>query len=178
MLFRSRKASQIRLRPASSRAQSPSKSTREFQTWSALHSFSPYGSPDVVCERGWLIAPQFQLGAENNIEKSRCLAQMRKKIRVARASHAGFSGLRSTLRRPPAAAGRLVRCDFRHVERDVQRSSTNKAPMAMDTQRTEKSIWPIGGIMRRTGLSTGSHNCPSSRNPGAYPPGDTKLVSQ
>src|SRR6202051_2664741 len=34
--------------------------------------------------------PQNQLGAENNIEKSRCLAQMRKKIRAPRASHAGF----------------------------------------------------------------------------------------
>jgi hypothetical protein len=36
--------------------------------------------------------PQIQLGAENNIEKSRCLAQMRKKIRASVARGAGFSG--------------------------------------------------------------------------------------
>jgi hypothetical protein len=39
--------------------------------------------------------PQIQLGAENNIEKSRCLAQMRKKIRAAvRAWHWFFRLLR------------------------------------------------------------------------------------
>jgi AraC-like DNA-binding protein len=39
--------------------------------------------------------PQIQLGAENNIEKSRCLAQMRKKIFGEVAADAGFSGLRA-----------------------------------------------------------------------------------
>src|SRR5260221_4227791 len=38
-----------------------------------------------------------QLGAENNIEKSRCLAQMRKKIFAWVARGAGFSGLRVDL---------------------------------------------------------------------------------
>src|SRR5271170_3873698 len=38
--------------------------------------------------------PQIQLGAENNIEKSRCLAQMRKNICLHRARGSGFSGLR------------------------------------------------------------------------------------
>jgi hypothetical protein len=36
--------------------------------------------------------PQIQLGAENNIEKSRCLAQMRKKICRWATRGAGFSG--------------------------------------------------------------------------------------
>jgi hypothetical protein len=39
-------------------------------------------------------ARKFQLGAENNIEKSRCLAQLRKKISTHGAEHAGFSGVR------------------------------------------------------------------------------------
>jgi hypothetical protein len=39
-----------------------------------------------------IICPHIQLGAENNIEKSRCLAQMRKKIRAQVARGAGFSG--------------------------------------------------------------------------------------
>jgi hypothetical protein len=38
--------------------------------------------------------PLIQLGAENNIEKSRCLAQMRKKIFARGARGAGFSGFR------------------------------------------------------------------------------------
>jgi hypothetical protein len=37
---------------------------------------------------------KFQLGAENNIEKSRCLAQLRKKIFIADAIRPGFSGFR------------------------------------------------------------------------------------
>jgi hypothetical protein len=40
-------------------------------------------------------APQLQLGAENNIEKSRCLAQSQKKIHVRRARGPGFSGIRA-----------------------------------------------------------------------------------
>jgi hypothetical protein len=39
--------------------------------------------------------PLIQLGAENNIEKSRCLAQMRKKIHARCAPGAGFSGFRA-----------------------------------------------------------------------------------
>jgi hypothetical protein len=38
--------------------------------------------------------PHIQLGAENNIEKSRCLAQSRKKIPAAHAREPGFSGFR------------------------------------------------------------------------------------
>ena len=34
----------------------------------------------------------------------------------------------------------------------------------MDTQRTEKSICPIGGIIRRTGFKIGSHSCASKSN--------------
>jgi hypothetical protein len=37
---------------------------------------------------------QIQLGAENNIEKSRCLAQLRKKICTRDARGAGFQGFR------------------------------------------------------------------------------------
>jgi hypothetical protein len=58
-------------------------------------------SPAGVCERGpidgprsLLKCPLIQLGAENNIEKSRCLAQMRKKIFARGARGAGFSGFR------------------------------------------------------------------------------------
>jgi hypothetical protein len=40
--------------------------------------------------------PQIQLGAENNIEKSRCLAQTRKKISLLHAIRAGFSGFRAS----------------------------------------------------------------------------------
>jgi hypothetical protein len=81
-----------------------------------------------------------QLGAENNIEKSRCLAQMRKKISAWVARDAGFSGFRAASM--PQAGRRVARvhCDFRHVGGDVQRSSTSMAPMAIDTQSTEKSI--------------------------------------
>jgi hypothetical protein len=39
-------------------------------------------------------ARKFQLGAENNIEKSRCLAQLRKKIFIGDAIRPGFSGFR------------------------------------------------------------------------------------
>jgi hypothetical protein len=81
-----------------------------------------------------------QLGAENNIEKSRCLAQMRKKICAEVAAGAGFSGIRDDLRAFRAARRRLVHCDFRHVGGDVQRSSTSRAPITIDTQSTEKSI--------------------------------------
>ena len=41
-------------------------------------------SPAGVCERGLIATPDnatIQLGAENNIEKSRCLAQLKKNIR-------------------------------------------------------------------------------------------------
>src|ERR1700736_1940520 len=122
--------------------------------------------------------PQIQLGAENNIEKSRCLAHLRKKIRAPRASHAGFSGFRADLRWPRCAARGLVHYVFRHVGGDVQRSHTSRPPIKIDTQSTEKSIWPIGGMIRRTGFKIGSQSCESRRTPGAYPPGDTKLVSQ
>jgi hypothetical protein len=43
-----------------------------------------------------------KLGAENNIEKSRCLAQFRKKMRVRRTRKAGFSGIRARRKRPAA----------------------------------------------------------------------------
>jgi hypothetical protein len=46
----------------------------------------------------WAKCPLIQLGAENNIEKSRCLAQLRKKILRAREIDAGFSGFASTSR--------------------------------------------------------------------------------
>src|SRR5271170_2869571 len=39
-------------------------------------------------------SPQIQLGAENNIEKSRCLALMRKKIPDRRAREPSFTGFR------------------------------------------------------------------------------------
>src|ERR1700733_842459 len=81
-----------------------------------------FARADVKC-------PQIQLGAENNTEKSRCLAQLRKKIRARRARGAGFSGFASTRARCRTAASRLVRCIFRHVGADVQRSSTSKAPI-------------------------------------------------
>jgi hypothetical protein len=42
--------------------------------------------------RAGIICPQIQLGAENNIEKSRCLAQMRKNIRARERRGTGFSG--------------------------------------------------------------------------------------
>jgi hypothetical protein len=42
-----------------------------------------------------VIARKFQLGAENNIEKSRCLAHLRKKIFIVDAIHPGFSGFRA-----------------------------------------------------------------------------------
>jgi hypothetical protein len=84
--------------------------------------------------------PQIQLGAENNIEKSRCLAQMRKKIRASVARGTGFSGFCVYQGHPAPHTVRIVHCEFRHVGADVQRSSTSKAPIAIDTQRKEKSI--------------------------------------
>jgi hypothetical protein len=41
--------------------------------------------------------PHIQLGAENNIEKSRCLAHLRKKIQHERARDPYFSGFRVVL---------------------------------------------------------------------------------
>jgi hypothetical protein len=49
--------------------------------------------------RADIICPQIQLGAENNIEKSRCLAQLRKKTRPQDHAGAGFSGFRTVQRR-------------------------------------------------------------------------------
>jgi hypothetical protein len=46
--------------------------------------------------------PQIQLGAENNIEKSRCLAHLRKRFALEEARGAGFSGFRAVLRRVAA----------------------------------------------------------------------------
>src|ERR1700674_1072388 len=65
--------------------------------------------------RAGIECPQIQLGAENNIEKSRCLAQMRKKICAPRASDAGFSGFNVELSWSRCAPGCLVHSDFRHV---------------------------------------------------------------
>jgi hypothetical protein len=42
-----------------------------------------------------LEAPQFQLGGENNTEKSRCLAQLQKKIHMRCVREPGFSGIRA-----------------------------------------------------------------------------------
>jgi hypothetical protein len=56
-----------------------------------------FASAGIKCPTRPLKRPLIQLGAENNIEKSRCLAQMRKKIIAARAFHAGFSGFRAIL---------------------------------------------------------------------------------
>src|SRR5579863_432305 len=81
-----------------------------------------------------------QLGAENNTEKSRCLAQMRKKICARCSRGAGFSGLGVHLACFVPHGFALVHCDFRHVGGDVQRSSTSRAPITIDTQSTEKSI--------------------------------------
>jgi hypothetical protein len=94
----------------------------------------------------------------------------KKDLRAERASLV-FSGFRvcreqfhsPALPRPPP----FVRSDFRHVGGDVQRSSTSSAPIAIDTQSTEKSIWPIGGMTRRTGFKIGSQSCASKRTPGA-----------
>jgi hypothetical protein len=61
----------------------------------------------------------------------------------------------------------LVRSNFSHVGRDVQRNSTSRALIAIATQSTEKSIWPIGGMSRRTGRKIGSQSCASKRTPGA-----------
>ena len=61
----------------------------------------------------------------------------------------------------------FVHCDIRHVRADVQRNNTSNAPIAIETQRKEKSICPMGGIMRRTRFKIGSHSCASKRTPGA-----------
>jgi hypothetical protein len=45
----------------------------------------------VIAQRGLLKSAQFQLGAENNIEKSRCLAQTKKNIFIAAVILTGFS---------------------------------------------------------------------------------------
>src|ERR1700704_4356675 len=83
-----------------------------------------FASAGIKCPTRPLKRPLIQLGAENNIEKSRCLAQMRKKILTAHAFHAGFSGFRGILGRIAPWWRGFVRCDFRHVGGDVQRSST------------------------------------------------------
>src|ERR1700722_15794544 len=101
---------------------------------------------------------KFQLGAENNIEKSRCLAQLRKKIFIFDAIRPGFSGFRALKPRIRPAKSCFVHCDIRHVRADVQRSSTNSAPIAIETQRKEKSICPMRGITRRTRFRIGSHS--------------------
>jgi hypothetical protein len=102
--------------------------------------------------------PQIQLGAENNIEKSRCLAQSRKKISTVDAIRAGFSGFRAREGPIRVAMHRFVRSDISHVRGDVQRSNTSNAPIAIETQSTEKSICPMRGIARRTGFKIGSHS--------------------
>src|ERR1700676_4348203 len=101
--------------------------------------------------------PLIQLGAENNIEKSRCLAQSRKKISCADAIRAGFSGFRACEDAVRGAMRFCVHCDSRHVRGDVQRSNTSSAPMPIETQRTEKSICPMRGITRRTSFKKSSH---------------------
>jgi hypothetical protein len=101
--------------------------------------------------------PLIQLGAENNIEKSRCLAQSRKKISSADAIRAGFSGFRACEGAIRGAMRCFVHCDISHVRGDVQRNNTSSAPMAIETQRMEKSICPIRGITRRTRFKMGSH---------------------
>jgi hypothetical protein len=103
-------------------------------------------------------ARKFQLGAENNIEKSRCLAQLRKKIFIVDAIRPGFSGFRACGARIRPAMSCFDHCDIRHVRADVQRSSTSSAPIAIETHRKEKSICPMGGIMRRTRFRMGSHS--------------------
>src|ERR1700704_6872610 len=90
-----------------------------------------FASAGIKCPTRPLKRPLIQLGAENNIEKSRCLAQMRKKILSTRSSHAGFSGFCAILGHVARWRWRLVRCDFRHVGGDVQRSSTSRAPMTI-----------------------------------------------
>src|SRR5471030_2163148 len=94
----------------------------------------------LMFARAGIICPQIQLGAENNIEKSRCLAQMRKKICLRRAPRAYFPGFRVDIDPLPRGAVPSVHSDFRAVGGDVQRSSTSNAPIAIETQRTEKSI--------------------------------------
>src|ERR1700736_113823 len=106
----------------------------------------------------WAQCPLIQLGAENNIEKSRCLAQTRKKISKLDAIRAGFSGFRACEGRIRAAMHRFVHSDIRHVRGDVQRSNTSNAPLAIETQSTEKSICPMRGIVRRTGFKMHSHS--------------------
>jgi hypothetical protein len=45
-----------------------------------------------LCANADFISPPIQLGAENNIEKSRCLAHLRKKSPAVLAAEAYFSG--------------------------------------------------------------------------------------
>ncbi len=56
-----------------------------------------------------------------------------------------------------------------------QRKTNNNALIAIETHSTEKSICPIGGMIRRTGRKTGSQRRTTSRTPGSPPPGDMKL---
>src|SRR5271155_516932 len=67
--------------------------------------------------------PRFQLGAENNIEKSRCLAHLRKNIFNGDAIRAGFSGFRAYKGGIRARSSCFVHCVIRHVRGDVQRRS-------------------------------------------------------
>src|SRR5258706_815204 len=100
----------------------------------------------MCCASGAVTAPRerncplIQLGAENNIEKSRCLAQLRKKIFMVDAIRPGFSGFRVLGSFFAAHCRCFVHCDIRHVRADVQRSSTSSPPIAMETHRKEKSI--------------------------------------
>jgi hypothetical protein len=83
---------------------------------------------------------------------------LRKKIFIDDAIRAGFSGFRAYKGLLGESRDRFVHCVIRHVRGDVQRRSTSNAPITIDTHSTEKSIWPIGGITRRTRLSIGSHS--------------------
>jgi hypothetical protein len=67
-------------------------------------------------------------------------ANAKKDPGARRSTPAGFSGFRADLNAAAVSASRLVHCDFMHVGDDVQRSSTSKAPITIDTQSTEKSI--------------------------------------
>jgi hypothetical protein len=128
---------------------------------------------------------KIQLGAENNIEKSGCLAQMKKKIRGGRSRDPGFTGfpgdawLANDDHSP--RTGRSKSFLYRGVEHLASQcrkgrvpasdqlcaNNTSSAPIAIETQSIEKSICPIGGIMRRTGFNSGSHNCRTRPVPGA-----------
>jgi hypothetical protein len=83
---------------------------------------------------------------------------MRKKIFIVDAIRPGFSGFRACEARILLAMSCFVHCDIRHVRADVQRNNTSSAPIAIETQRKEKSICPMGGIIRRTRFRIGSHS--------------------